>query len=552
MSTPPIGQDPFFDKILRDYFSHSSVYQELLRERFYAMKGITENEITTPELQREFREMVLRYNARGFSSDTLADTYELPLSSEYNFYRNYLSAFYGNYHEVERQDLWTAFLKSQGYHELPPDSESLRAAFRQFLNGLRDREVSFEATTGLAPAEITARFFLSEIIQGLRNMLSASEELVRVQATALMFHGLYQQEYTKMMTRVPSLTGGDPGTIDVGGATTVADLDLNRFTFGYYDISLQEVLRWALGQILEPQNDGRVISFGRSIDTTGLYDFKRDEAADVKFNELVSDWLVPQMLYYQKEKETIHFGDETTGSFTVDQTIRTDGSRSIQIGLSWKDGSGEIHTKTSSFVSTDDTQLSTLMVNEFMSLASQISGYPVQLLSGVLVFLHVPKITCQLRLTDPNPPALQSFTSSFIALGSNGLRAGFDELEGKTAAVMRSVLADAEAHYQEMSPPLSLLADRLQGQTAIEGRWLTSGLSEDDATSKDLEERTEQNAVLQQYVENIRSLRTRVRSRTTQLQATLQESRESINKVTSLWTTVLESIDTIIHAIFQR
>jgi hypothetical protein len=95
----------------------------------------------------------------------------------------------------------------------------------------------------------------------------------------------------------------------------------------------------------------------------------------------------------------------------------------------------------------------------------------------------------------------------------------------------------------------------MQGRSAITGRWLSSGGETDDAAKKkadsDIQARTEQNAILQQYTDNIRSLRTTISTKTTQLQTALQEARDAIDRTTDLWTAVLDTINTCMKAVFK-
>jgi len=81
----------------------------------------------------------------------------------------------------------------------------------------------------------------------------------------------------------------------------------------------------------------------------------------------------------------------------------------------------------------------------------------------------------------------------------------------------------------------------------LEGRFLSSNVDD-----QDFEQRAEQNAILQQYVEGIRSLRTLVSDRTKQLQLSLADAKEGVNKITSLWTSILEMIDNVIKSIFKE
>ena len=63
--------------------------------------------------------------------------------------------------------------------------------------------------------------------------------------------------------------------------------------------------------------------------------------------------------------------------------------------------------------------------------------------------------------------------------------------------------------------------------------------------------RLEQNAVLQQYVAQIRAKRSVVQNASAIIQSTLQTAQSSINKIASLWTSILQAISTILHSLYH-
>jgi hypothetical protein len=68
----------------------------------------------------------------------------------------------------------------------------------------------------------------------------------------------------------------------------------------------------------------------------------------------------------------------------------------------------------------------------------------------------------------------------------------------------------------------------------------------------EMQNRQEQNAILQQYISQIRARRAVVQNASTLVQATLQTAQTSINKIASLWTSILQAISTILRSLYQH
>lgn len=98
----------------------------------------------------------------------------------------------------------------------------------------------------------------------------------------------------------------------------------------------------------------------------------------------------------------------------------------------------------------------------------------------------------------------------------------------------------------------------LNGKECLTGRFLQPEEGEhasSDALAKaqgDIESRAEQNSLLQQYIANIRSKRSYVQSQASIFKSAMEKSKNSIDQHTNLWTSILEMISSIMHAIFQR
>lgn len=420
--------------ILNEYYYGSPVSQSRLWARFAALANVDPAN-PTEALKSEFRALIQRYTARGFAPETLTGLITIPASSDYDFYRNYLMAFYGGYENFERNDIWEAFVRSMGEDSVPPDSAGLRAAFAKFISGLRDREVLIEAETALSPAEKKARLFVNDVIGSLRAMLDATSDLVQKQAELLIFYGKYQEEYTKEMTRTPALISGDPGKISFGTGTTlptIANLDFSQFKFGYYNITFREVIECGLQQ-------------------------------------------------------------------------------AVALNKTW------------SWTPTEATADTPSAIFTFKPLAGPPRQLEVHLVYG----------------TKNNHQEVSSSPQLVDLVKANGEALTYDEILMNTEEKFKTI-------FTGFSYGGKGFIDELNGKPGIPGRWLSK------TDQNDIDKRAEQNAVLQQYVETVRSYRASIRSKSSQAQTTLQESREAIDKIASLWTSILETIDSIIHAIFQK
>ena len=129
-------------------------------------------------------------------------------------------------------------------------------------------------------------------------------------------------------------------------------------------------------------------------------------------------------------------------------------------------------------------------------------------------------------------------TSQEFALYGTSGRLSHDECYTQAADILKDIFASNASTVAALT-----------GQAGITGRYLAAG-SADDTT--DASARAEQNSVLQQYIENIRSMRDTAQSQADIMQSTLSVTKEKLNLHTSLWTSILEMIDSVIHSIFQQ
>ena len=278
-STPPTATEDVkndFKQFLITYTSwdiqlgaHASSFKNALWQKFMDSQGYTVLPPITEEITNAFKRFFQTYISLGITESALDLDQAIPTSP--SFYKTYMSSFYGNLPESVQKDLWCQFLLTNGYTANPPDfptldSPEMQTLFATFIQQKRAQAYSYEAQTALSPLEIQKRIIFSKVLDGLARFLSATQDLVKVQAALLIFYGRWQQEYTKAMTQVPTLSKGMPGAVTVGNLTSTDD-----YKFGYGGICLTDVIRW--GYTNAVATEGRTFTFGNARTGMGAYSF---------------------------------------------------------------------------------------------------------------------------------------------------------------------------------------------------------------------------------------------------------------------------------------
>jgi len=479
MSFPGIHEDPFYTDQLNLYYGTSSKsvdqltdYEQALWDAFvkiYAEKtggNITTQSTSTPAIKEAFLKFAQRYAVLHLEIDILKSTNGLPENDPaYSSLMTYFNAFYGHYTSVEKTHLWNAFLASQGLTSSPVNPAPLLEDFARFIQGIRQTEVRFEETTSRSPEEVKSRLILNDVMDSLSAMLEATQDLVSRQAGQLIFTGKWQQAYTQMMTRVPSLIPvEDPytsvyTTVSLPSGNDPLLWDLRFLTLGYNKTQLAELIPWGIENALNKPDVWR--GFGNT--TMGRYAFKATTNVDTG----------------EIEKITVRFkyGNEDF----------------IEKDIFLLDSNGNPRVETDEF--------------------------------------NNPRL---LGFEDWIKEAEEKFKEIFVDFGQDFI----DFFTDPTAIIVPSTDPDT-------GEPTTTTIDALRA--GLSGRYLTS-----DIETEDFKKRSEQNAILQQYIENIRSLRTVISDRAKALQLSLGNAKEAVNKITSLWTAILEMIDEIVRSIYKE
>lgn len=286
----PVLPDPYYENTLEFYVgSHNLASENALFSRYLETRGYDYQHIPKPtdEIKNDFRSFVSFYTSMGISAVT--DGQNIPTSPdiEDDFYKVYLKAFYGNLPDDVQKDIWNTFLLSHNYTTNPPDSSSVRELFANYIKGLQAQAKIFETATSITPQEELHRAAVYDVLGALTKYLKSTQDLIANQGALLLLYANWQQEYTKMMQKIPTLQSGTPGSLTTGGLVSAQD-----YTFGYGNINLQDVVNWAYAQAcLKP---GSPVTFGDATSGMGAYTFQVNNI-DVDHTTCTITFTAPQI-----------------------------------------------------------------------------------------------------------------------------------------------------------------------------------------------------------------------------------------------------------------
>lgn len=367
--------------------------------------------------------------------------------------------------------------------------------------------------------EIKKRTIMFETFEILLKMLLALQDTVGVVGKNLIFFGKWQEQYTRMLTRVPIYTGGTSSLIKV-------DNDPDKFTFGYNNISLTDISEWAANIIRNPT--GQTESFYINSDVTVTIDIANgpnlETAAALKFTV-----------------------DPASGAFYVEAKLRIVKAAGIEL-----DHPYDVYSPT--FGNSTGTATGLLSTNSFQDNVDAITdtfyswynGLPVQ--TGNMVTLG----------------------NAYPTTGSGDVYILFNQLKDKNGQdITNPDLAPDVPHplnnvpsfrkdtfeffeYDEWvdNPDNGKLSD-------INVPWQHTfnnfeGVDADkDKADREAKARGEINARNQQYIENIRSRRQIVQNNAKQIESALSQAKESISQMANLLTSIMDSLKGLISSIFR-
>lgn len=470
------------------------VYQIALWNRFLEVHGYSARDTSTAELQEQFSTFVQRYTNWHMDLQTLQSTNSLPSGEGAEFFLRYLDSFYGDLSVVERTDLWNKFLTMKGLTANPADLSALQSSFADFINSLQAQKGMFEAVTALSPEEIARRNIFGGVMTSLQKMLLASERVVINSATTLKIYSDWQKEYTKQMTQAPNLVAVPKDQLHVSEHTTLRipqESDPADWDLKFYTFGYGKI---SLQDVIRwgygslEEHPETPVTFGDAKSPMGAYSFS-----------LVPDSVgqpsikVTFDLYLKDEahKNEIAYPRDTWGPDQHPE-IYTRVTQSVIVPV--KDtGSYPLENPSTGLPYTFDDQISRIE-EEVRGLFSTLSTIPS---TGYNVVTNLRG--------DPS-----NATNPYYPL-----------------AIESRYLGDLETWIDQATGMMMIDTNELQSRTA-------------------------QNVVIQQYVNTTRAKREMIQNATQQIQLLLQKGREAINQISSLWTTIMEAMSTIIRSIYKH
>ncbi len=163
---------------------------------------------------------------------------------------NIMAAIVGTLSPAEQQAVWVKFLQDNNltatYNSgnLVDDvaTQQLLLTYLQAL--IASGEVNLPVVTNetFSASEIKKRAIMFSIFNACINTLLALQNTVSTQTQNLNFLSQWQQQYTNMLTKIPTYVGGESSAVNVNLG------DLSKFTLGYSGISIADIARWWANQ----------------------------------------------------------------------------------------------------------------------------------------------------------------------------------------------------------------------------------------------------------------------------------------------------------------
>ncbi|MBS0654704.1 MAG: hypothetical protein JSR46_02910, partial [Verrucomicrobia bacterium] len=137
--------------------------------------------------------------------------------------------------------LWNEFLTTNGYTAAnpPPQTIAAQTQFVQFAQGVYSIENLSQA---LSPDEVRKRDIMFKTFDTLIAMLGTIQNSVAVQSQDLIYLGNLQQQLTSQLSAVPTYTGNASNS--QSAPSSVTSSNLSQLTFGYSNLSAQEIAQW--------------------------------------------------------------------------------------------------------------------------------------------------------------------------------------------------------------------------------------------------------------------------------------------------------------------
>lgn len=425
------------------------------------------------------------------------------------FYGEVMASYFAGLTPVQQQKVWVQYLVNNQLTTFPLAIDAVsKKNFMLYVgavyNSLQTNEFS--------PDEVKKRVIMTNTFNSLLEMLITLQDTIGVTARNLIFYGTWQQEYTKMLSRTPVYVAQSDSTVKVP-ATVNADTDFTQFTFGYNNISVDDIAQWWSYNSL------------RGIDTP----FVINSTSKLKLYDANTDDLIGEFPEFSV-KFTPQVG--TTAGF-----------------ISWTEyvatATKEILVGTFPFQTTQTIVVSADPVTYTVSIPLQ----PAQ---------NTFPVTGGGQLTNALTTYVKSFETGFVTAWNGS---GVNSIVNVLASVNTSNLAAINFDPDKATDYAYARSKEDTSQnSAMEIPWIMTYVApqgtekkttKGNISDKSSKARAEINTRDQGYIENTRGLRKNIQNQAEQLQSNLDVSKQTVSDQADLLTSILDSIRSIISSIFK-
>lgn len=267
----PLLQPPtsgFYATAFQNYFGTISAQE---KQQVW-VQFLVNNDFTTtaPPTDALTETKFIQYAASVFGLDsTVSYNFSILEPPTTGFFANAFQSYFAGLSPLQQKKIWVQFLINNHFTVTGPTQD---AATMQIFMAYANAVLSVIQNQDVhSPEEVKKRYIMSQTIEALLKMLGSLQDAIGVQSRNLIFYGKWQQEYTKMMARVPTYTGSPDMSVKVPPTLTPASMD--SFTFGYDKISVSDIADWWAASSLDGKTQAFVMSslgrdfFGQSLFT---------------------------------------------------------------------------------------------------------------------------------------------------------------------------------------------------------------------------------------------------------------------------------------------
>lgn len=199
----------------------------------------------------------------------------LPVSG---FYSNVMNSYFGYMTPTDQEDLWQLFKQNYnlGATTISDTDPLIQAEFVHFVQGIYQKNNDMQSEVLLSPNEVQKRQILFDTFDIVLKMLNTVQTTIGVQGTNLIFYGNWQEEYTKMLTKVPLYIDSPDNR------ATINTTDASRFTLGFNNISVQEVAEYVASTGNQASFELFSNGYSSSTGDTSVYVNFRPDSFDIK------------------------------------------------------------------------------------------------------------------------------------------------------------------------------------------------------------------------------------------------------------------------------